>query len=50
LKDAKLVFEGAETDMGIWGMSEIKEKKLTSLLLKKHRFTAAFITPLKMTN
>jgi prolyl oligopeptidase len=42
LKDAKLVFEGAETDMGIWGMSEIKEKKTYQFITQKTSFYSGF--------
>jgi len=38
LKDAKLVFEGAETDMGIWGMSEIKEHKTYRIIIQRTSF------------
>lgn len=38
LKDAKLVFEGSETDMGIWGISEIKEKKTYRIITQRTSF------------
>lgn len=38
LKDAKLVFEGNENDMGIWGTSDIKEKKTYVMITQKTTF------------
>ncbi|HSO86758.1 MAG TPA: prolyl oligopeptidase family serine peptidase [Draconibacterium sp.] len=38
LKDAKLVFEGSETDMGIWGMCEIKENKTYRIITQRTSF------------
>lgn len=38
LKDAKLVFEGSETDMGTWGMSEIKEHKTYRIITQRTSF------------
>jgi prolyl oligopeptidase len=42
LKDAKLVFEGSETDMGIWGMSEIKEHKTYQIITQRTSFYSGF--------
>ncbi len=38
LKDAKLVFEGSETDVRTWGMSEIKEKKTYRIIDQRTSF------------
>ena len=38
LKDAKLFFEGSDTDMGIWGMSEIKQNKTYRIITQRTSF------------
>lgn len=38
LKDAKLVFEGNENDMGIWGYTMPTEKKTYQLIMKRTSF------------
>lgn len=38
LKDAQLVFEGSETDMGIWGYTVPTEKKTYQLIMRRTSF------------